>query len=288
MGLAVTARIDAHQHFWRLARGDYAWLTRELTPLYRDFLPADLEPLLDDRGIAATVLVQAAPTDQETDFLLAVAEQTEYVAGVVGWVDMEDPGASDRLAVLAEHPAFLGVRPMIQDIADRDWMLRPQLQPAFDALQALDLAFDALVRPEHLDNLHRLLERHPKLRLVIDHGAKPDIASSAFAPWAEKIDALARYSDACCKLSGLVTEAGPDWHERDVVPYMDCLLERFGASRLMWGSDWPVVNLAGGYARWWALTNDWIDRLDAGDRDQVLGGTATAFYRLRTEERPHD
>lgn len=278
--MKMTESVDAHQHFWRLERGDYGWLTPELTALYRDFLPADLAPLLRDHGIATTVLVQAAPSDRETDFLLEVAEQADFVAGVVGWVDMEDPAAADRLAQLAEHPAFLGVRPMIQDIADRDWMLQPQLQPAFDALQSLDLTFDALVRPEHLCNLRRLLDRHPRLRLVIDHGAKPDIASAAFAPWAAELAALARDGDACCKLSGLVTEAGPEWREQDLLPYMDHLLDSFGASRLMWGSDWPVVNLAGGYGRWRALTLRWLQSLNADDQTLVLGGAANTFYRL--------
>jgi L-fuconolactonase len=283
----MTVRIDAHQHFWQLARGDYAWLTPDLQPLYRDCMPADLEPILEACGLSATVLVQAAPTDAETDFLLALVDSTPFVAAVVGWVDMESSDAPRRLAALAGHRAFVGIRPMIQDIADDGWMLRPELAPAFAALVELDLTFDALVHPRHLDNLRRLVDRYPDLRVVIDHGAKPDIAHAAFDGWAAGIAALACRSQVCCKLSGLVTEAGALATDEAVLPYADHLLATFGAERLMWGSDWPVVNLAGGYRNWWAMTRRWLGNVDPTQRDRILGGTATAFYRIRTSEHLH-
>ncbi len=164
-------RIDAHQHFWAVERGDYGWLTRDLEPLYRDFEPRDLEPLLKGAGIDGTVLVQAAPTIAETVFMLGIADATPFIKGVVGWVDFEAPDAPEQIARLARHPALVGLRPMIQDIEDDDWMLRSALTPAFEALQAADLTFDALTLPRHLPNLRRLLDQHPHMRVVIDHGS---------------------------------------------------------------------------------------------------------------------
>lgn len=272
--------LDCHQHFWRPARGDYGWLSPESGALYRDYLPVDLEPLLRERGIAGTILVQAAPSIAETHFLLDVANATKWVEGVVGWVDLSGPTAVADLEQLARNPLLRGVRPMIQDIADPEWMLGSALAPAFEALIGLGLTFDALVRPAHLPYLLKLLQRFPGLRATIDHGAKPDIARGAWQPWADLIAVLARETGVTCKLSGLVTEAGPDWTEASIRPYADHLLAVFGAARLMWGSDWPVVNLAGGYGPWWSFTQGWLARLDATDAQHIMGGTARAFYRI--------
>ncbi len=183
-------RIDAHQHFWRLSRGDYGWLTPTLAPIYRDFEVPDLAPHLAANRISGTVLVQAAPTEAETRFLLRLAaESAGLIGGVVGWVDFEAPDVRERLARLAANPLLCGVRPMIQDIADADWMLERRLDEAFRAIVDLDLRFDALVQPRHLRNLRRLLDRHPDLRAVVDHGAKPDIANGVREPWAADISA---------------------------------------------------------------------------------------------------
>jgi len=278
--------IDAHQHFWKLARGDYGWLTPDLAPLYRDFLPGDLDPLRRAANIEASVLVQAAATSDETRFLLEIAEATPWVAGVVGWVDLEAPDAADQLAALAERPVLRGIRPMIQDIADPDWMLSPALDAPLRALPELGLRFDALVKPPHLANLARLLERHPGLRVVIDHGGKPDIRAGVFQGWAEDMTRLARDTDCCCKLSGLVTEAAQDWTDEALRPYVDHLLERFGPERLVWGSDWPVVELAGGYAAWRAASLRLLRGLDASARAGVLGGNARRFYGLPVPSEP--
>jgi L-fucono-1,5-lactonase len=277
--------IDAHQHFWRLGRGDYGWITPDLAPIYRDFGPGDLAPLLAAAGIERTILVQAAPTAAETRYLLHTAWATSFVAGVVGWADLTAPDAPDAIARLAEDDGLVGIRPMVHDIADPDWMLGVALGPAFRALVELDLAFDALVRPRHLGNLRLLLARHPDLRVIIDHGAKPDIAiwdhsSEARAAWADAMAGLARTTTAACKLSGLVTEAGRGWGVEDLRPYVDHLLECFGPDRLIWGSDWPVVELAGGYAAWWAATQACLAGLGAEARAKVLGGTAARYYGL--------
>lgn len=274
-------RIDAHQHFWSLARGDYGWLTPELETLYRDFLPDDLAPVLDSQRITATVLVQAAPTVAETRFMLSLADTHSFIKGVVGWVDFEQPDAAQQISELAKHPALVGLRPMIQDIADPDWMLQPDLTPAFQALIAQGLTFDALTLPAHLPNLIRLLGRHPDMRVVINHGSKPLIRDGLMAPWADHMAALARNTQAYCKLSGLVTEANADWSTEDLKPYVDHLLNTFGPDRLIWGSDWPVCLLASSYEHWVNTTNTLLSGLSAKERDAVLGGNATRAYSLR-------
>lgn len=271
-------RIDAHQHFWRLSRGDYGWLTPAQTAIYRDHLPGDLVPHLRAAGIDRTILVQAAPTAAETDFLLELAAETPFVAGVVGWIDLEAADATQAVAAFAARPGALGLRPMLQDLPDDEWLLRPELSPAFAAMADAGLTFDALVKPRHLPALRRFLDRHPDLPVVIDHAAKPDIAGGAHGAWAQAIGALGRETHALCKVSGLVTEAGPDWIVGDLRPYADTLFEAFGAARLMWGSDWPVVNLAADYGRWAEAAEDLLSGLSAPERAAVRGGTAQAFY----------
>ena len=273
-------KIDAHQHFWSLSRKDYGWLTPELGPIYRDFLPDDMAPLLQQAGIGGTVLVQAAPTDAETAFMLSLAEQHAFIRGVVGWVDFETPDASDRIAALAANPALVGLRPMIQDIADTDWMLGEQLAPAFAAIIQNDLVFDALTLPRHLPNLHRLLQNHPQMRVVVDHGSKPQIRDGAMDQWASDMAAIARDTDAFCKLSGLVTEASQDWSVDDLRPYVDHLLNTFGPTRLIWGSDWPVCTLASSYERWVDTTEQLLADLPACDRAAIWGGNALRAYKL--------
>lgn len=271
-------RIDAHQHVWRLARGDYGWLTPALAPLYRDFAPADLAPLLARHRIARTVLVQAAPTVAETRFLLEVAAATPFVAGVVGWADFAAADAPDVITALAADPLLVGLRPMVQDIADDDWLLRADLAPAFAALGAHGLVFDALVLPRHLSRLLVLLDRHPALPVVVDHGAKPFIRDGRLDPWRADMAAVAARPNTVCKLSGLVTEAGAGWTAETLRPYVDHLLSAFGPQRLLWGSDWPVVNLAGGYDRWSAATEALLAGLGETDRAAIRGGNAARIY----------
>ena len=273
-------RIDAHQHFWRLDRGDYGWLSPALAPIYRDFEPADLAPKLARAGIDHTVLVQAAPTVAETRFLLELAARTPFVAGVVGWAPLDAPDATDVVADLAGDARLRGLRPMLHDIADVDWMLRPALTSGLRALAALGLTFDALVRPPHLTNLRRLLDRHPDLRVVIDHAAKPEIAAGRHRPWAEDMARLARDTRAWVKLSGLVTEDGSEWSVERLRPYVDHLLEHFGPERMIFGSDWPVVTLRAGYGEWLAAVEALLGGLERAARDLVLGENAITCYRL--------
>jgi L-fuconolactonase len=278
---ACDMRIDSHQHFWSLQRGDYHWLTPEMKTLYQDFLPPDLEPMLQSAGVERTILVQAATSVAETDYLLSLADRHTFIAGVVGWVDMDDPTtALDDLCRLQESDCLLGVRPMIQDIADPDWMLRDHLTPIFEQLIAANLRFDALVLPAHLQNLRRLLDRHPRLACVIDHAAKPAIASASWQPWADDMAALAANTNSYCKLSGLLTEAGARTDDDALRPYVEHIVECFGAQRLMWGSDWPVLNLASRYGNWVHQSERLLQHLSVGEQDAIFGATAKVFYGL--------
>ncbi len=272
--------IDSHVHLWQVARGDYGWLTPDLTAIYRDFGPGDLDPLRRKHGIDGVVLVQAAATVAETEYLLGLAAETPWIWGVVGWVEFADPTAPAKMARLAADPWLKGLRPMIQDIPDDDWMLRPDLDPAFRALIDLDLRFDALTFPRHLKNLLELLGRYPDLRTVICHGSKPQIRDRAFEPWASDMKTVAEETSALCKLSGLVTEAAPDWTEADLKPYVDHLLEVFGPSRLIWGSDWPVCTLAAPYDIWRTTAESLTADLSEAEKAAVFGGNAQSFYRL--------
>lgn len=278
--IRAVPRIDAHQHFWEPARGDYGWLTPELATLYRDFTPADLLPLLQQAGIDATVLVQAAPTVAETDYLLGLATRHDFIRGVVGWIDMAAPEAVPTLERLARHPAFRGVRPMLQDLADPGWIARAPIDAAVRALVRLDLRFDALVKTLHLPHLLDFAQRHPALAIVIDHAAKPDIARGEFEAWLGPMRELARLPQVYCKLSGLVTEAGDSWTVDGLRRYVDAVLARFGPRRVIWGSDWPVATLAASYPAWVAASDTLLSGLDRDDRDAVLGGNAQRFYRL--------
>jgi L-fuconolactonase len=272
--------IDAHFHCWQLARGDYGWLTPALAPIYRDVGIDDWRAQAQPCGVAAGVLVQAAPTEAETAFLLARAEAHDAVLGVVGWADLQAPDAAQRIARLAAQPKLKALRPMLHDLPDPRWILQPALEPSLRAMVDHGLAFDALVRPAHLDAVWQLCQRHPDLRLVIDHAAKPDVAAQSWQPWADDLARIADETQATCKVSGLLTEAGPRPAPGAAQRWARFVLERFGASRVMWGSDWPVLDLASTYAQWWADTQALLAPLGAVARAAVLGDTARRIYRL--------
>ena len=275
-------RVDAHQHFWKIARGDYWWLTKDRFPqLYRDFLPADLKPLLEECKIDKTVLVQGAQTVDETKFLLGIADATPIVAGVVGWVDFEAKDAPALIAGLAKNKKLLGLRPMLQDLTDDNWILKPNLKPALEAIPKNGLRFDALIFPRHLAVIRKFLDQNPDLPVVIDHGAKPEIAKGEIRSWEAAMRAIARETRAVCKLSGLATEAGPKWNADTLMPYIEVLIDAFGPKRLMWGSDWPVLNVAGEYTQWFKIADGFTKHLSAGDRAEIFGGTAARFYGIK-------
>ena len=275
-------QIDAHQHYWNPARGDYGWMPKDDPVLTRPYGPADLAPQIAAHGITHTVLVQAAPTVHETEYMLGLADATPHVAAVVGWIDFETPSDLAHLKRLANHPKFAGVRPMIQDIPDDDWMLRDDVQWAFRAIADLGLTFDALGFPRHLANFHTILTRYPDLRAVVDHCMKPQIrdhSDASFRHWADGISRLAD-TGAWCKFSALVTEADPDWTVAELQPYAEHVFRAFGAERVMWGSDWPVVRLRCEYDTWRAAAEQLTATLTEPEKGWVFGGTASEFYRL--------
>jgi L-fuconolactonase len=275
--------IDAHQHFWNPARGDYHWMPKDNETLYRSYTPADLAPQLKQAGVDKTILVQAASTVEETEYMLGIADVTDFVGGIVGWVDFEKPDDIHHLKRLADHPKFLGVRPMIQDISDDDWMLREDVQWGYEALIDLGLRFDALGMPPHLANFLTLLKRHSEMKVVIDHCMKPEIANATpkkFQFWADGMSRLADETSACCKFSGLVTEASENWTVEDLRPFANHVISAFGADRVMWGSDWPVERLRGEYADWRAAALELTADLSADDKSRIFGGTAAEFYGI--------
>jgi L-fuconolactonase len=276
-------RIDAHQHYWSIAHGDYGWLVPSpaLAPICRDFGPQDLHPLLDAAGVAATVLVQAAPTEAETWRLLAIASTPgSRVLGVVGWADLEAADAPERIARLAAQPLLKGLRPMLHDLDDPAWIHRPGLAPAWRAMQEADLVLDLLVRPVHLEEVLRFADRWPGLRMVVDHGAKPVPGPDGLGTWGAAMERLASETPVDCKLSGLLTELEAGADPQLLRPHVELLLEAFGPRRLLWGSDWPVLQLAGSYAQWLGLCEHWLRALPEEDRGHVFGRNAARVYRL--------
>lgn len=272
-------RIDSHQHFWNLERGDYGWLTAELGPIFKDFGAADLKPLIDAAGVDGTIIVQAASTVAETDFMLSIADQHDWILGVVGWVDFDAPDqAMADLERLAEHPKFVGVRPPIENMDDHQWLLRSGHDPVFQKMMELGLTFDALGRVWLLDVLIEFFGRYPDLPCVIDHCAKPLIAEGTMQPWADQMAEIAKNTNVLCKLSGLTTEAASGWEIGDITSYVEHVLSSFGTDRVMFGSDWPVVELQSDYAEWARLVDGWLKGYSDGERVAVLGGNAARFY----------
>ncbi|WP_341895240.1 amidohydrolase family protein [Ferrovibrio terrae] len=278
-------RIDAHQHYWQLGRSDYAWMQPQHGAIRRDFMPPDLAPLLTAVGIDGTILVQADATARETDFLLEIAATTPSVLGVVGWIDFTDADAVAEVERRAGQPKLRGLRPMLEFIDDPDWILQSAFDPVFQAMLRCELSFDALVHPQHLPALDILARRYPGLPMVIDHGAKPRLAAwrndaAALQAWAQDMRQMARHPQVFCKLSGLLTEAGARWQAGELLPAMRILLDLFGPERLIWGSDWPVMTLAGGYAQWLELSERALAGISDRQRDAIFGEVAESFYRL--------
>lgn len=272
--------IDAHHHFWDRANPFTQWPPDGLSPIDRDFLPHDLAPVVEAAGLAGTVLVQAASSPGETEWLIARAMEAGWVRGVVGWADLAAPDAPDVLALLAARPKLRGIRPMLQDMAQRDWILRPEVEAGLRAAAEHGLVFDALVRADQLPVVTRLAQRHPDLRIVLDHCGKPDIASNDLAQWCSDIAALAQCPNVWCKLSGLWTEAGGAIDDGVIGPVVDHVLASFGSRRVLWGSDWPVLHLAGDVPGWLAQCQRLLASLGDAQRERIFSGNAVEVYRL--------
>ncbi|PZE22335.1 amidohydrolase family protein [Paenibacillus xerothermodurans] len=277
-------RIDAHQHYWKLDRGDYGWLSPHMGVLYRDYLPDDLKPLLQKADVTATIVVQAAPTVEETEFLLALCEQEPSLAGVVGWLDLEAPDFEAQLDRLMRSPYFLGIRPMLQDLDDDAYICKDAVIRSLSILAEKGAALDLLVKTQHLPSAIEMLGRIPKLRAVIDHIAKPNIAEQAFEPWRELMQEASAFPNVHCKLSGMMTEANhTHWKQEDIKPYVSEICRMFGPDRVMFGSDWPVCLLAASYEQvvsllLQTLPHHWPDSA----KEKVFGANAAAFYGIGT------
>ncbi len=278
-------RIDSHQHYWKVGRGDYHWMASAAPVLHRDYLPSDLLPALLRHGIQKTILVQAAQTVAETDFLLKLAAEDDRVAGVVGWLDMEAADFPAQFDRYRKNPKFIALRPMLQDIPDDRWILRPNVLSALKEVAAADFPFDFLTYPRHLPFVLQVLDAVPHLRAVIDHISKPDIRSGQLDPWRSLISSIARHANVYCKLSGMITEADHrSWSPHDLLPYVNHVIECFGFERVMFGSDWPVCLCAGSYDQVINVLREILAaKLDQEREAKLFGRNAIAFYKLDAE-----
>ncbi len=277
-------RLDAHQHFWRYAPRHYPWM-KPSWAIRRDFLPPDLAPLLARAGLDGTIAVQARQRLEENTFLLALADRYELIKGVVGWVDLRSERAEAQVRAFAAHPKAVGVRHVVQDEVDDDFMLQPEFLRGISRLQDAALTYDLLIFPKQLPAAIRLVDRFPNQPFVLDHLAKPDIRAGALTPWRDQIRELARLPNVCCKVSGMVTEAKwLGWRAEDFHPYLEVVVEAFGYDRLMFGSDWPVALLAGTYAQVHGLVQSYIP---AQHHAAFFGGNAARFYGISTEHTQH-
>ena len=273
-------RIDAHQHFWKYSPAEYGWITDTMAELKRDFLPEDLKPLLGENGFEGSIAVQARQSVDETLWLLELAEQSEFIKGVVGWVDLRGSGRQ-RWEPLLGRKKLVGVRHVLQDEPDDQFMLRPDFRRGIARLHEHGLAYDLLLHPRHLPIAVQLVKEFPRQRFVLDHIAKPGISDGLMEPWDQDIRELAKFENVWCKLSGMVTEARwKQWKPEDFRPYLDVVFEGFGTERLMIGSDWPVCTLSAGYSETIGLIEKYTRDLPLPQRNSVLGSNCARFYNL--------
>ncbi len=274
--------IDAHQHFWELGRFDTSWLeTPEHAPIHSSFLPSDLKPLLDEAGIGSSIFVQTQHNVEENRWVLGLAEANDWLAGVVGWVDLASEDCEAQLLEFRDHPKFVGVRHITQDEPDDDFIIRPEVLRGLRVLERHRVPFDLLFYVKHLRHAATLARQLPDLPMVLDHLAKPEIKHQNFQPWRDDLREASRFPNIHCKLSGMVTEAAWNgWTVEDLRPYVDTALECFGPQRLMYGSDWPVCLLAGTYGEVHAALRTLLEQLSPSEQEQIFHHTAREFYGL--------
>lgn len=273
-------KIDAHQHFWKYQKVGFEWITDDMNVIRKSFLPTDLSPLLQQNEIDGCVAVQVDQTEAENDFLLGLADQNTFIKGVVGWVDFKSDQIADRLAYYSQNKRIKGFRHVVQSEPD-GFLLQPNFIRCVKTLKTFDFTYDILVYARQLPDVIKFLERVPDQRLVIDHLAKPDIKSSELKDWTKYMKAAAHFENVYCKLSGMVTEADwYNWKAEDFKPYLDVVFECFGVNRLMYGSDWPVCNVAATYNQQWSLVTNYIAHLSSTEKELIEGGNAVRFYNL--------
>lgn len=280
--LGSDMRIDAHQHFWNLKQFPHPWITEKLQPIHRNFLPEDFYPHLSQHRLQGSVLVQTFGSLEETRWFLSLANQQEFILGVVGWVDLQDPDVGEVLDALADHPKLVGIRHVVHDEPDLHWLTRAEVLRGLGELAQRQLPYDLLLRPPHLPAAITVARRYPQLPLVVDHVAKPSIAASlGWDDWAGGMAELARFPNVFCKLSGMITEASwQSWKPADLKKYVEHVLQHFGPERLMFGSDWPVCLLAGSYSQVIEALEQNLTHLSSAQQERIFGGTAEEFYNL--------
>ncbi|SHM15435.1 amidohydrolase family protein [Mucilaginibacter sp. OK098] len=274
-------KIDSHQHFWKFDPVRDSWIDDSMAAIRRDFYPEDLEPILNKHNIDGCIAVQADQSEAETEFLLSFAENNDFIKGVVGWVNLMDPHVRERIAHYSSFKKLKGIRHVLQGEPDRAYMLNPQFMKGIAALKNYDLAYDILIFPDQLGYTNQFVKNVSGVRYVIDHIAKPDIKNGNIDKWENNMKIIAQHENVWCKISGMVTEA--DWHNwkiSDFEPYLDVVFEAFGADRVMFGSDWPVCNVAGGYDKMISIVECYVSKLSADEQARFWGLNAIEFYKL--------
>jgi L-fuconolactonase len=275
-------KIDSHQHFWKYHPVKDAWISDEMKVIQRDFLPADLEPILKENQFEGCVAVQADQSEEETLFLLNLAQDNDFIKGVVGWVDLRAKNIEERLKYFSKYEKLKGFRHIVQAEADLDFMLGEEFQNGISKLAEYDFTYDILIFPKQLENAAKLVAKFPEQKFVIDHLAKPDFKSKNFNEWEAGIRAIAQFPNVMCKVSGLVTEADwNNWTQQDFTHCLDVVTEVFGIERLMFGSDWPVSLLAASYAEACEIVEDYFSKFSKADQDKFWSSNAIHFYHLK-------
>lgn len=275
-------KIDSHQHFWVYNPEEYPWMTDELATIRRDHLPPDLQKELELGGLDGSVAVQARQSVRETEWLLELADRHPLIKGVVGWVDLQSGDAASQLARFADYPLFAGVRHVVQDEPDDEFMLRPGFLRGIEALKSFGLTYDILVFPRQLPAAIGLVQRFPEQPFVLDHIGKPPVREGVLSPWREQIEELARFPNLMCKVSGMVTEADwRGWKPGDFRPYLDVVFGAFGEDRVMFGSDWPVCRLAAEYQQIYQLAADYCAQFSLQAKEKFFGANAVRFYQIK-------
>lgn len=273
-------KIDAHQHFWKYDKEKHVWIDDSMSVLQQDFMPPDLKSHLDEKNLDGCVAVQADQSEEETDFLLGLSEEYPFIAGVVGWLDIESSNLREALEKYNSHEKLKGLRHIVQDEPD-DFLLQSDFCRGISLLKEYNLTYDILIFEHQLPAAIKFVEKFPDQPFVLDHIAKPKIAEGKIESWREGIKELAQHPKVYCKLSGMVTEADwNSWQKEDFKPYLDVIFEAFGADRLMFGSDWPVCTLAADYSDVFSIVNEYITSCSAEKQEMILGGTAQQFYNL--------
>ncbi len=275
-------KIDSHQHFWMFNPTKFEWISNEMEILKENYLPDKLKPELSSIRFDGSIAVQARQSMEETQWLLFLAEQNNFIKGVVGWLDLCSSKLEEQLIQFSQHPKLVGVRHVIHDEKDDNFILRKDFREGIAHLKKFGLSYDILIFPRHLPNTIQFVSQFPEQVFILDHIAKPDIKNKEISEWKENIEKLANHQNVFCKLSGMITEADwNDWKPEDIIPYLDAVFIAFGPERLMIGSDWPVCRVAGKYKQVMEVVLEYIKKFPESDRNKILGENAISVYQLR-------